>query len=419
MTALDVDSHGRIFAATAGDGLFASDDAGASWGPTKLGAAYLTDVAAASGARVVLAASPDGVFSSSDGGNTWRLARIGPVAALCPAGSGSWAAGGARGVLRAEPASKNWIPSNSGLTATSVFSLAILSGSPGSVLAGTARGIFRSDTGDAWKRLPGAPEAVEFYAITRASESASDLLVGSSGEIGRSFGLDGSWSWLPAPAVFGLTGDPAHPGSAFAATRGATMHTEDGGITWQASSEGLTRTFPLQLALDPGEGGHGLRRHGRLGSLSERRRRTHLETLRARALPRDRALPRRRRKHGDRLFAGTDRGVFASVPAVKTWTPLLEGLPRAPVYALLADPESPATLFAGTGEGVSSRSDFGQSWTPFPAGDVAAPVTSLVIDRSRRRLYVGTLGAGVFAVPLRESIGPGRNLARRPRTRTD
>ena len=104
--------------------------------------------------------------------------------------------------------------------------------------------------GDAWKRLPGAPEAVEFYAITRASESASDLLVGSSGEIGRSFGLDGSWSWLPAPAVFGLTVDPAHPGSAFAATRGSTMHTEDGGITWQASSEGLTRTFPLQLALD-------------------------------------------------------------------------------------------------------------------------------------------------------------------------
>ena len=400
MTALDVDSHGRIFAATAGDGLFASNDGGASWGPTKLGAAYLTDVAAASGARVVLAASPDGVFSSADGGNTWRLARIGPVAALCPAGSGSWAAGGSRGVLRAEPASKNWIPSNSGLTATSVFSLAVLTGSPGSVLAGTARGIFRSDTGDAWKRLPGAPEAVEFYAITRASESASDLLVGSSGEIGRSFGLDGSWSWLPAPAVFGLTGDPAHPGSAFAATRGATMHTEDGGITWQASSEGLTRTFPLQLALDPvkaatvyaATAGSGVFRSADRG-----------RTWKAYGPELSRAIVRCLVADGstaDRLFAGTDRGVFASVPAVKTWAPLLEGLPRVPVYALLAAPESPATLFAGTGEGVFFTRDFGQSWMPVPAGDVAAPVTALVIDRSRRRLYAGTLGAGVFAVPL-------------------
>jgi len=400
VTALDVDSHGRIFAATAGDGLFASNDGGASWGPTKLGAAYLTDVAAASGARVVLAASPDGVFSSSDGGNTWKLARIGPVAALCPAGSGRWAAGGARGILRAEPASKNWIPSNSGLTATSVFALAILYGSPGSVLAGTARGIFRSDTGDAWKRLPGAPEAVEFYAITRASESASDLLVGSSGEIGRSFGLDGSWSWLPAPAVFGLTSDPAHPGSAFAATRGSTLHTQDGGITWEASSEGLTRTFPLQLALDPlkaatvyaATAGSGVFRSADRG-----------RTWKPYGPELSRAIVRCLVADGstaDRLFAGTDRGVFASVPAVKTWAPLLEGLPRAPVYALLAAPESPATLFAGTGEGVFFTRDFGQSWMPVPAGDVAAPVTALVIDRSRRRLYAGTLGAGVFAVPL-------------------
>ena len=403
VTALDVDSHGRIFAATAGDGLFASNDAGASWRPTKLGAAYLTDVAAASGARVVLAASPDGVFSSSDGGNTWRLARIGPVEALCPAGSGSWAAGGARGVLRAEPASKNWIPSNSGLTATSVFSLAILSGSPGSVLAGTARGIFRSDAGDAWKRLPGAPEAVEFYAITRASESASDLLVGSSGEIGRSFGLDGSWSWLPAPAVFGLTGDPAHPGSAFAATRGATMHTEDGGITWEASSEGLTRTFPAPARPRSGE--------GRPRSTPPPPARECFGARTA-AAPGSRTGPSSPARScaasspteatADRLFAGTDRGVFASVPAVKTWAPLLEGLPRAPVYALLADPESPATLFAGTGEGLYFTHDSGQSWAPLPAEAVAAPVTTLAIDRSRRRLYVGTLGAGVFAVPLPE-----------------
>ena len=188
VTALDVDSHGRIFAATAGDGLFASNDAGASWGPTKLGAAYLTDVAAASGARVVLAASPDGVFSSSDGGNTWRLARIGPVATLCPAGSGSWAAGGAsrsppsRARLEGLDILQHRTHRDVGLFSRGPFRIARIASSRERRVESSV-----PISGDAWKRLPGAPEAVEFYAITRASENASDVLVGSSGEIGRSF----------------------------------------------------------------------------------------------------------------------------------------------------------------------------------------------------------------------------------------
>ena len=176
------------------------------------------------------------------------------------------------------------------------------------------------------------------------------------------------------------------------------MHTEDGGITWQASSEGLTRTFPLQLALDQvkaatvyaATAGSGVFRSADRG-----------RTWKPYGPELSRAIVRCLVADGstaDRLFAGTDRGVFASVPAVKTWAPLLEGLPRAPVYALLADPESPATLFAGTGEGLFFTRDSGQSWGPVPAGDVAAPVTALAFDRSSRRLYAGTLGAGVFAV---------------------
>ncbi len=150
--------------------------------------------------------------------------------------------------------------------------------------------------GDAWKRLPGAPEAVEFYAITRASESASDLLVGSSGEIGRSFGLEGSWSWLPAPAVFGLTVDPAHPGSRLRGDAGLD-HAHPGRRHHVGGVVGGPHAHvPAPARPRSGEGGHGLRRHRRLGRVSEHGPRPHMETLRARALPRDRALPRRRRR---------------------------------------------------------------------------------------------------------------------------
>ena len=409
--ALTADSRGRLFAATAGDGLFASSDGGASWRATRLERAYVTDVAV--GERPggpILAASPDGVFSSPDGGVSWKLARVGPIESLAVLGAEGWAAGGARGVLRAPAGGKGWSESNAGLAASAVFSLATWSrsGSESALVAGTARGLFGSGEHGAWKRLPGTPEGVEFYSVASASAlrnsegSTPDLLVGSSGEIGRSFGLEGSWSWLPAPAVFGFSVDPGRPGRAFAATRGAALRSEDGGLTWEASAEGLNRTFPFQLAVVPASpstiyaatAGNGVYRSTN-GGRAWKPHGVELSRTIVRCLVHVAGTP-------DRLYAGTDRGVFIMPAGEKVWSPLFGGVPRSPVYALLADPESPRTLFAGTGEGLFFTRDAGATWMPIGAGTVAAPVTSLVLDRARRQLYAGTLGAGVFAVGLPE-----------------
>jgi photosystem II stability/assembly factor-like uncharacterized protein len=399
--ALAIDAEGpstRLFAATAGHGLHASHDGGASWHPTKLESGHLTDVVVSPGARGrILASSPDGVFSSTDGGNSWKLARVGPIEALASLGPDAWAAGGPRGILRADSAGKGWTESNAGLAAASVFSLAALDGPRTVLVAGTAHGILRLDEGKPWTRLLGTPDASEFYSVV---SSSADLLVGSSGEIGRSFGLDGSWSWLPAPAVFGLTVDPARPGRAFAATRGATLRSEDGGLTWQASAEGLSRTFPLQLAVDLADAsivyaataGSGVFRSTN-GGRSWKPYGPELSRAIVRCVAGDSI---------SRLYAGTDRGVFASPAGARSWSALAGGLPRSPVYALLVDPESPGRLFAGTGEGLFFTRNAGETWLPIAAGELRAPVTSLLLDRSRRRLYAGTLGAGVFAVGLPE-----------------
>ena len=102
------------------------------------------------------------------------------------------------------------------------------------------------------------------------------------------------------------------------------------------------------------------------------------------------------------MYAGTDRGVFGSVTGGRTWSPLLEGLPPGPVYALALDPESPMELFAGTASGLFQSNDAGGHWVPFPApGAIPAGVWSLSLDRARGELVVGTLGAGVYVVPLR------------------
>jgi photosystem II stability/assembly factor-like uncharacterized protein len=393
--------RGRIYAATAGDGLLESADEGATWKSTKLAGAYLTGVAVGPGPRgPLLASSPDGVFWSIDEGVSWKLARLGPVEALATVGASAWAAGGRRGVLRTEAAGRTWTESNAGLGAASIFSLAAPAGARSALVAGTSRGILRRDAAatGAWKRLPGTSDAVEFYAVT-APTAAADLLVGTAGELGRSFGLEGSWSWLPSPAVFGLTIDAGRPGHAYAATRGAALRTEDGGLTWQASSEGLGRTFSLQLAVDPANAstlfaataGSGVYRSAD-GGRSWRAYGAELSRSIVRCLVADGGLP-------DRVFAGTDLGVFASVPTLRSWIPVSQGLPRSPVYALLQNPETPGTIFAGTGEGLYVTRDAGLTWAPVPAG-VSAPVTALALDRPGRKLYAGTLGAGVFAVPL-------------------
>ena len=71
-------------------------------------------------------------------------------------------------------AGKGWSPSNAGLAAASVFSLASLEGPRPVLVAGTARGMLRSVAGDPWKRVPGTPESVEFYALAPASRNPSN-----------------------------------------------------------------------------------------------------------------------------------------------------------------------------------------------------------------------------------------------------
>ncbi|MFY9552703.1 MAG: hypothetical protein WAU32_16270, partial [Thermoanaerobaculia bacterium] len=105
--AIDPRAPNRIYAGTAGDGLFVSADAGASWRPTKLSGAFLSDLRAVPGPpAALLAASPEGVFSSTDGGATWKLAKIGAVESIVTAGPGVVVAGGPRGALRADGAGR-------------------------------------------------------------------------------------------------------------------------------------------------------------------------------------------------------------------------------------------------------------------------------------------------------------------------
>ena len=390
----------RLLAGTAGAGLFVSADAGATWSKSKLGAAFVTSVRVDAATGTILAGSPSGVFSSPDGGVTWTLARVGEVESLAPGGGPAALAGGARGVfLRAAPGAI-WRESNAGLSAQVVYSVAA---SKASLYAATSTGLLRaSGSAAGWSPVGGIPDGVAAYALALTGAAGSEFLVGTSGDIGRSFDRGGSWSWSPTNATFSFVVDRSRPSRALAATRDGVLKSDDGGLHWDPSASGLEKTFALQLgedARDPSvvyaaTAGAGVFRSSN-GARSWNEAGWELSRMIVRSIAVDPGA-------ADVVYAGTDAGVFRSVNRGEDWSPLMGDLPRAPVYALLTDARARGTIFAGTAAGIFRSRDGGTSWSAFPLAGVPAVVTSLSIDVSRNVLVAGTLGAGVFVVPLGE-----------------
>ncbi len=412
--ALVLEPDGRVLAATDGEGLYVSPGAGSSWIRAGLAGAYLTGVAASdSTPRRLAAASPDGIYTSSNGGKSWKLARLGPAESVLPVAPDLILAGTGGGVRRREGSAGAWRPSNTGLTAIVVYTIAATPDRRDALFAGTSSGLLRRTAGGSWGAVSGIPDDLVAYAVVPRS-SGGDLLVGAVGSVGRSEDGGTSWSFTPTYDAFSLLIDTLHPGRALAATRGGFLRTEDEGRTWTASASGFEKTFALQLGADRADpsvtyaatAGGGVYRSvdgGRIwiaGGAELTRRLVRSVVV----------LPGA--EHA--VYAGTDSGVFGSLDRGATWALRSEGLPRAPVYALAVDPREPGALFAGTAMGLFRSSDAGRSWSAFPTPAVSAPVTALWADGEGGRLAVATFGAGVWVVPL-ESEGPAIARSTPPR----
>ncbi|MBI3967633.1 MAG: sulfite exporter TauE/SafE family protein [Chloroflexi bacterium] len=107
---------------------------------------------------------------------------------------------------------------------------------------------------------------------------------------------------------------------------------------------------------------------------------------------------------GERIYAGTDVGLFSGVEGVE-WDPPKTGLPVAPVLAL---EWYRGRLYAGTAAGLYA-SDDGERWTPERGATGTLPVFSLrTIDDS---FWVGALGQVARLRPSGwESLSPPGEL---------
>ena len=110
--------------------------------------------------------------------------------------------------------------------------------------------------------------------------------------------------------------------------------------------------------------------------------------------------------HPATLYAaayGLRRPVFKSGDGGATWTNSSVGLPRAVAIAALAiDPSAPSTLYASTNQGLFVTEDGAATWQPVNSQGLplGVPLTKVAVSpaTSPPTLYLGTFGAGVFAL---------------------
>ncbi len=160
----------------------------------------------------------------------------------------------------------------------------------------------------------------------------------------------------PRHSVQALALDPA--GTLFMGTFGDGIYkSRDGGLHWEAVSEGLGDPYIMTLLIQPSG---GKAPDGSKGM----------------------------------IFAGTARfGVFRSPDGGLHWEKVNTGLINTQVSALLFDLQG--KLYAATGNGVFRSEDRGDRWTAYNTGLDDVLVRSMIMDRNGT-LYAGTGGKGLY-----------------------
>ena len=386
------------------DGLFRSDDEGNSW--TRITTKEMTHtVEALTAFGTVLYASTfgGGVFRSEDSGNSWTTVNNGltdqTVSALLAVSEDTVFVGTLDGgVFRTMDGGNSWVEANTGLTNTSVNELAVLGKT---IYAGIGhRLVYSVNAGESWQlvQIPTMPIEYHFSAL---SVSDGKLYIAatrySSGNhpgavVGGVFYLDEETNAL----VELMTGSEVY-GIECLAIVGTTFYvgTQGRGVfRWTQGSDSWTN-----LGLE----GHTIT------ALSVNGKKIHAGTLRGEIFRSKNSGKRWKFISSDMLDSfisdlrwvestlyatSVGKGIFRSTNDGSSWTRLNYGLGDPSVMTMITDgPEYYiGTYYNGVFQWIEDR-----KWWKL-MGSLRLRVDSLAaLDGF---LYAGTVGGGVFKIPI-------------------
>jgi photosystem II stability/assembly factor-like uncharacterized protein len=226
-------------------------------------------------------------------------------------------------------------------------------------LSGTGRGALLAlseDDGAEWKILARWDRSVDARAFAQSPRNPDLLACG--GDDGVFLSHDGGRTWKPTGAgveglslVQSLAFDPADAATLYAGTYRQAFRTRDGGKSWSRIANGMVLDATVySFDFDP----------------------------------RDAA----------RVWVATCGWVYRSDDGGDRWTRFTTGFTNRRTPVLHLDPRSSNVLYAGTVGGLHRSDDGGKTWNRVSRETL--DVSALEIDPRTGRLYLGSLGEGMF-----------------------
>jgi photosystem II stability/assembly factor-like uncharacterized protein len=284
------------------------------------------------------------------------------------------------GLYKSTDSGQHWSPT--ALIGISIISIAIDSKNPGTVFAGTIKGLLRStDGGNTWTYLfvgniPGNDFRIIALAVDPVTPANVFAAMSTDG-VFKSTDGGSTWRLIPAPGLVDtLTIDPRTPATMYAGTlggNGGVFKSIDGGESWGLANTGLDPSLEVKgLAIDT----------------------SAPSTIYAAASPTNNSI----------------KGlIYRSLDGGASWTPISPDLgSQVSAVAVTGSPHSqsvfpgnssvPPTLYAATyGQGLFKSPNGGANWAPIDAGLTSVDVHALVTDPSNgNTVYAGTADRGVM-----------------------
>ncbi len=374
--------------------------------------------------RVVVAGASDGVYRSQDAGETWQ--RISAVhdeglkpvvsVAIHPSQKDTIYAGTPHLPWKTISGGRTWQSIHAGMLDDSdVFSIDIDRRNPRRVLASACSGIYRSlSAGAMWGKLRGSADAsFRTYVVAHDPHVAGRVWAGTTHGLMRSPDGGTTWRTVSRHSVKSIAFDPRRAGTLYLATRDAGLMKSDDAKTFAPVNRGFANRSFFALAATGDSlwlSGEGI---GMLSSAdggkewkktASRDRVLMMSSCGANGalyaggagflrqftagLWSPLAEPRREPVRsltceGPHLLAASNRAVYQSPDAGRTWTQLPAAADPAIEWNQLASLGAGGVLLAATSHGLLRSADAGRTWSATP-GDLGSGTVATVLSHPGR-----------------------------------